>query len=324
MKRTVWALLDDRMGSVGQARGVMKALNQDQYACEEKKIVYTRAAGLPNFLRGVSLLGVDKESRESISCKFPDLVISASRRTAPIALWIKKQSPKTKIIQLLHPDTPWLNRFEKIFLPEHDRYKKSRSNFYYTIGSPHRVDRQALSEAKLKWAQAFKDLPRPLTAVIVGGSIKGAPFTEENARELGRQLRQLKERIGGSVLITDSKRTGAKAEALIMQELAGVPCHTYLWGSSDENPIMGYWAWADNIVCTGDSVSMTCESCGAGKPVYIFCGNNWLTPKHYRFVQSLYDGGYAVPLEAGCEKFEEGKILFPATVIAAEIDKLWA
>lgn len=324
MKRKVWALLDDRMGSVGQARGVIKALNKDIYDCAEKKISYTRWARLPNLFRGASLTGVSKASRAEISADFPDLVISASRRTAPVALWIKKKSPQTKIIQLLHPDTPLLERFDKIFLPEHDRYKKSHNNFYYTIGSPHRVDQTALSEAKLKWAAEFKDLPRPLTAVIVGGSIKGKPFTEENARELGRQLRLLKERVGGSILITDSKRTGAKAEALIMEELDGFPSHSYLWGSKAENPIMGYWAWADHIVTTGDSVSMTCESCGAGKPVFIFCGQNWLTPKHYLFVQSLYDGGYAVPLEPGCEKFSEGKILFPATEIAAEIDKLWA
>lgn len=121
-----------------------------------------------------------------------------------------------------------------------------------------------------------------MTAVIVGGSIKGKAFALDNARELGRQIRALKERIGGSVLITDSKRTGSRAEALIMEELKGIPAHTYLWGSQDENPIMGYWALADNIVVTGDSVSMACESCGAGKPVFVFCGHDWLTPKHCR------------------------------------------
>ena len=62
-----------------------------------------------------------------------------------------------------------------------------------------------------KWQKAFASLPRPLTAVIVGGSIKGKAFALDNARELGRQIRALKERIGGSVLITDSKRTGSRA-----------------------------------------------------------------------------------------------------------------
>ena len=180
-----------------------------------------------------------------------------------------------------------------------------------------------MAAAEKKWQKAFASLPRPLTAVIVGGSIKGKAFALDNARELGRQIRALKERIGGSVLITDSKRTGSRAEALIMEELKGIPAHTYLWGSQDENPIMGYWALADNIVVTGDSVSMACESCGAGKPVFVFCGHDWLTPKHCRFVQSLYDNGYAVPLQPGCEEFKQGKVLFPAFEIAAEIDRLF-
>lgn len=326
MKKRVWALLDNRMGSVGQIRGVTAMLNSDNYEVAEKQIAYTKLADLPNFLKGQTLIGVAKSSRANISHDFPDLVISASRRTATVALWIKKQSPQTKIIQLLHPDVSRANmqKFDRIFMPEHDRHKQAGSNCVYTIGSPHRVSPQALSEAKDKWAKVFADMPRPLTAVIVGGSIKGKPFTLDNARELGRQIRRLKERIGGSVLITDSKRTGNEAEKVIMQEIKDFPVHSYLWGSKDANPIMGYWAWADNIIATGDSVSMTCESCGAGKPVFLFCGKDWLTPKHYRFVMSLYDNGYAVPLGDGCEEFKAGKVLFPATEIAAEIDRLFA
>jgi len=326
MKKRVWALLDNRMGSVGQIRGITRILSPQHYDIEEKQLSYTLWAALPNLIKGRTLTGVSKESRGLISSDFPDLVISASRRTATVALWIKKKSPQTKIIQLLHPDVSKANikRFDRIFLPEHDRYKQTEGNCFYTVGSPHRVSAEALREAKEKWQDVFASLPKPLTAVIVGGAIKGKPFTTENARELGRQIRSLKERIGGSILITDSKRTGSEAEKIIMAELDGIPAHSYLWGSRDENPIMGYWACADNIVATGDSVSMTCESCGAGKPVFIFCGQNWLTPKHYRFIESLYAGGYAVPLDEKCEKFTGSKILFPATAIAEEIDKLFA
>ena len=326
MKKRVWALLDNRMGSVGQIRGVAAALNPAHYEIEEKQIAYNRLAALPNILKGRTLVGVTPDSRKQISRDFPDLVISASRRTATVALWIKKQSPAVKIVQLLHPDVSPANmrRFDRIFMPEHDRHKNAAGNCFYTIGSPpHRVSAAALAAAEKKWQKAFASLPRPLTAVIVGGSIKGKAFALDNARELGRQIRALKERIGGSVLITDSKRTGSRAEALIMEELKGIPAHTYLWGSQDENPIMGYWALADNIVVTGDSVSMACESCGAGKPVFVFCGHDWLTPKHCRFVQSLYDNGYAVPLQPGCEEFKQGKVLFPAFEIAAEIDRLF-
>ena len=87
---------------------------------------------------------------------------------------------------------------------------------------------------------------------------------------------------------------------------------------------MGYYACADNLVVSGDSVSMCCEACGTGKPVFIFEGHDWLTSKHLRFTKSLFDGGYAVPLQHGCEKFSGGKILYPSAEIAAEITSLLA
>ena len=325
MKKRVWSLLDNRMGSVGQIRGITTALNPQDYDIEEKQIVYNCLASLPNLLKGKTLLGVTAESCRSISDHFPDLVISASRRTAPVALWIKKQSPQTKIIQLLYPDVSHHNslKFDEIFLPEHDRYKKASGNCFYTIGSPHRVSAKALAIAKSQWEQVFSDLPHPLTAVVVGGAIKGKPFALANAQELGKQLKSLKERIGGSVLLTDSKRTGAEAEKEILAELKHIPNHSYLWGSQDPNPLLGYLACADNIVVTGDSVSMACEACGTGKPVYLFCGKNWLSAKHYRFVQSLYDNGYAVPLDENCEHFTKGKVLFPTDTIVSEIEKLF-
>ena len=213
-------------------------------------------------------------------------------------------------------------QFARIFLPQHDAGKKPRDNFYFTVGSPHRVNQSALSAAEAKWRDKFAHLPKPLTAVIVGGSIKGKPFTTENATNFALAVKALKERIGGSLLITDSRRTGVEQEKIITDILKDIPAHTFLWGSKDENPIMGYYACADNFAVSGDSVSMCCEACGTGKPVFVFEGKDWLTPKHHRFVKSLYDGGYAAPLTNGCEKFEGGKILYPSAEIAAEITAL--
>ena len=123
-------------------------------------------------------------------------------------------------------------------------------------------------------------------------------------------------------MITDSRRTGAESEKEIMNILKDIPNYAFLWGSKDKNPLMGYYACADNIVVTGDSVSMCCEACGTGKPVFIFEGKNWLTPKHLRFTKSLFDAGYAVPLSENCETFKSGKILYPSAEIAQELMKL--
>lgn len=320
MKKIIWILLDNRMGSVGQAKGIAQEINTAKYEIIEKKLEYNKFSGLPNWIRGASLLGV--KNKEIIESNFPDLIISTSRRTAPVALYIKKRHPVVKLVQLMFPGKYGANKFCKIFLPKHDENKKSLDNFYFTVGSPHKINQKVLSKAREYWESKFSHLPKPLTAVIIGGSIKGKPFSLDNACSMAEEVKKLKDRIGGSILVTDSRRTGNEAEVAMMDVMKDIPAYSFLWGSKEENPLLGYYACADNIVVSGDSVSMCCEACGTGKPVFIFEGKNWLTAKHLRFTKSLFETQYATVLQNGCETFKGGKILYPSREIAKEIEKL--
>lgn len=315
--------MDDRIGSQGQARGILQALG-GKYEVVEKTIAYTRWAKLPNILKGASFIGLNEEASSRLEAPYPDLILSISRRTTPIARRIKKLSGgKSRIAQLMYPGIGGLQDLDLIIIPEHDRGHKNLKNVFYVTGCPHRVTPEALKEGAEKWAPVFNELPKPLTTLIIGGSIKGKPFSLENARKLGQEVRRLKEKTGGSLLITSSRRTGESAEQAILDELKGIPAYTYLWGEKKENPIMGFWALGEQIIITGDTVSMCSESCGSGKPVLIFCGENWLTPKHKRFVQSLYDGGYAIALDdPDALDFRPSKRLNPSAEAAEQIIRL--
>ena len=322
MTKTIWAILDNRRGSVGQAMGVLGLLS-DEFQVIEKNIEYTKLSGLPNWLRGRSLIGLTEESKRIISAPFPDMVLSISRRTAPVARYIKKLSPQTKLIQLMHPGNAGLNEFDLVIVPEHDKGKKQTENVHYIVGCPHRVNEQYLKQAHDKWEYKFAHLPRPFTAVIVGGAIKKKPFTAENALALGKAIRELKQKIGGSILITTSRRTGQEAQDIIMKEIKGIPQYAYLWGDITENPYSGFLACSDNIVVTADSVSMCCEATGTGKPIYLFTGKNWLTPKHQRFAKSLTETKCAVLLEdEKSAEFKPQKSLNAAKEVAELIEKL--
>lgn len=325
MKKIVWALLDDRMGSIGQAKGVIQALDKNDFEIIEKKIVYTKWAKIPNFLKGKSLIGMNKKDSSDIYHNFPDMVLSISRRTAPIARWIKKKSKqKTKLVQLMRIEEFEAQDFDLIIVPQHDRKADNLPNVMRIIGCPHRVSVKATLDAKMKWESEFANLPKPWTAVVIGGSIKGKAFSNENAQKLGESIRALKKKIGGSILITTSRRTGVEAEEIIMEELKGMPAHTFLWGEKKENPYMGYIACGEQIIITGDSVSMCCEACGTGNPVLIFTGDNWLTPKHLRFVNSLYEKGYAVAVEdKQALKFKPKGRLDPSALIIEKISTLF-
>ena len=308
------------MGSVGQARGIIQALD-GRISVAEKQIAYTRWAKLPNCLKGRSLLGVDTARSDFLQAPWPDLILSISRRTTPIARWIKKQSGgKSQIIQLMHPGNCGLKDLDMVIVSEHDAGKSKGGNFMFITGCPHRVSEKAAAEAREKWTPVFASLPRPWISVIVGGAIKGRPFSLENAQALAEGIKKLHRQTGGSILITTSRRTGSEAEKTIMEALKGIPAYTYLWGEKKENPIMGFFACGDKIVVTGDSVSMACESCGSGNPVLIFEGKDWLTPKHRRFIRSLYDKQFAIALEdAGALAFRPAGRLNPAEQIADRI-----
>lgn len=305
MKKIIWLLLDNRIGSRHQAEGIAAHLNPEQFEVIKKEIKYTKWAALPNFIRGKTLLGITTESKKDLLAPFPDIVLSASRRTAPVARWIKKQNPETDLIQLLHIGRCGADEFTMIFAPEHDKYKYQAPNIRYTTGSPHFVTKERLEEAKLYWQERFSHLPRPITAVIIGGAIKKHPFTLENAETLALQIKKHKELTGGSLLLTTSRRTGLAAEELIISHLKDIPSYNYLWGDKSENPYMGFLACSDDIIVTGDSVSMCCEATATDKPLRIFTGKDWLTPKHQRFVQTLCEKGYASVLENPIKEVKE-------------------
>lgn len=293
MKKTIWILLDNRVGSRHQAEGIINYLNKEDFNIVNKEISYNALAGLPNLIRSNTLLGICASSKKELQFPFPDAVLSSSRRTAPVARWIKKKSPHTKLFQLMHIGRFGIKDFTTIYAPEHDNYKFTAPNIKYTLGSPHFITKEKLSEAKSLWQDKFKDLPKPITALIIGGAIKKRPFSIENAKELAEKVKKIKEKEGGSLLITTSRRTGQEAQSLIMSELKKIPSFAYLWGDTSPNPYLGFLACADDLIVTGDSVSMCCEATSTGKPLRIFTGQNWLTKKHLRFVQTLFEKKYA-------------------------------
>lgn len=322
MKKILWALFDNRRGSVGQAQGVIDALPSG-IEVVEKKLVYNKLSGLPNWLRGRTLMGLDKESQKEITEPWPDYVLSISRRTVPVARYIKKQNFRTKLIQLMHPGHTGLKDFDLVVVPEHDKNKEHLDNIHYIIGCPHRVTPKYLSDAKNKWAEKFADLPHPITALIIGGAIKGKPFSKDNALSLGLAVKKFKQQYKGSLLITTSRRTGSESEKIILEQLKDIPQFDYLWGDTSDNPYSGFLACADNIIVTGDSVSMCCEATGTGKPIYLFTGQNWLSDKHMRFVRSLCETGCAVMLDSEyAADFKPQKSLNAAAEVAALIEKL--
>ena len=247
----IWVLADDRAGNVNQAIGVAEALAQPFKRID---IGYTKWARLPNFIRGSSLIGVDMSSRTRLTAPWPDLVISAGRRTAPIARWIKKQSRgHSRICQIMRPDGGE-GAFDLIAVPAHDQIT-IRENIVEIPGAPHRVTETRLLIEADQWRPVFKGLPSPRFAVIVGGNTKKTTFTSVMADELISKAIEAAQAVDGSLMVTTSRRTGSENEALIARRLeaSGLAYHYHDWTSQNENPYFGYLALADVVIVTDDN-----------------------------------------------------------------------
>lgn len=289
---SVWVLADDRAGNVAQCLGVAEALGLPLVV---KQIRYDVWGRLPNPVRGASLLGLAPESKAQLTPPWPRVVVAAGRRTAPVARWIKRRCGAV-LAQIMDPGPGGRDDFDLIAIPNHDGPRAQHPNLLRVVGAPHRVTPARLAAAAEEWRGRFAHLPRPWVALSVGGATRKVPFTAEMARSLGAQVAALALARGGSVLVTTSRRTGAEAEAALLDAIPE-PRFVHRWGAEGDNPYFGFLALADILVVTGDSISMCCEACAAPAPVYIWAPPGWVVPKHASLHQELYDQGFARPLE---------------------------
>jgi mitochondrial fission protein ELM1 len=290
----VWLLIDDRAGNKSQVLGVARALG---LKFEIKDIRYTIAAELPNYMLMASFSMLTQSSRVNLMAPWPDIVIAAGRRTAPVARRIKEQAKgKTFLAQIMYPGSSGEDDFSLIAIPKHDEVPPA-DNRFEMIGAPHCVTTEALAEARILWKGKFDTLPKPHVALIVGGDTKRKKFTPEMARELGERAAALAKGAGGSLLITTSRRSTPEATGALLDAIGDTPAHVFKWGDGGDNPYMAYLAYADHVIVTGDSVSMCSEACATGRPVYIFAPKKMTAHKHAKLHQDLYALGYAKPLE---------------------------
>ena len=288
----VWILADERIGNIHQCLGVVEALDVPY---RTKRLVYNRRARLPNLLLGRTLAHLKKESAAAIAPPWPDIVIAAGRRAAPVARAIKRRSgERAFLVQLMWPGAASAD-LNLIATPSHDRIR-SRPNLLRTVGAPNHVTPQRLAAARETWRERFAGVSPPRIAALVGGDTRHHRFTPVLARELARQASDLARKIDGSLMITTSRRTGAAASEALMASV-GNRCH--IWRGDDEmNPYLAYLALSDVLIVTGDSTSMCTEACATGRPVYIFAPNGATAAKHRLLHERLYVRGCARPLTA--------------------------
>lgn len=272
----VWVLADPRPGTANQALGIAERLERPFRTIP---LVWGRLARLP--WPWPTLAGLTPAARGLFRPPWPRLVLSAGRRSAPIALWLKGRGART-----VHAMRPGFgaSSFDLLVLGQHDRPPRAPNGFAI-LGACHRLSPTVLAAARMRWSD-LASLPSPRVAVLVGGPVRGEGMADAKARGL---ISAVRNRFAyGSFLVSTSRRTGKGASAAIAEALGCVPHRLFRWGDAGPNPYAGFLAWAEAIVVTADSVSMLAEACATEAPVFV-AGE--ASGRHARLIASLIAAG---------------------------------
>ncbi|HEY3521967.1 MAG TPA: ELM1/GtrOC1 family putative glycosyltransferase, partial [Rhodanobacteraceae bacterium] len=147
----------------------------------------------------------------------------------------------------------------------------------------------------------FEHLPRPRTAVLLGGPRRGIAFDDAFLRALTAGITRRLQREGGSVLATASRRTPHDYARGVHEAMAPFPGVFWSGDADGANPYPGLLAWADRIIVTPDSVNMLSEAAAVGVPVHTLAAAP-LPDKLARFHAALRDRGSLHDLDAQVEK----------------------
>jgi mitochondrial fission protein ELM1 len=264
----VWLLMGHKAGDNSQVLALGEALG---WSFEIKRFVYKRTELLSNLLLGPTLAGVVLDQSSALEAPWPDLIITAGRRNEPIARWIQKQAAAEKHVRIVHCGRSWakIERFDLIVTTPQYRLPQ-RPNILHNRTPLHRVTQERLRAAADQWRPRLRHLPGPYLAVVIGGDSGPFTFDRAAAERLARQASRRAKELGASLLVTTSART-PRDKITSFERALEVPAEIFRWSKdATENPYFGYLALADEIVVTGDSMSMLTEACATRKPVHIF------------------------------------------------------
>ena len=304
----IWALSDGRAGNVRQATALATALSpggRELVLAPRAPWRWFAPRRMPDAARA---FGADFAT---LCATPPALAIGCGRQAALATRLLGACGTRT--VQILDPRVD-PRHWDLVVVPGHDALRGD--NVVTLLGSLHPVDDAWLGQARARFA-SLEMLPRPRTAVLLGGSSAHVRFDRMAFEVLAAKLEAVLARDGGSVLATASRRTSRELRDALRHRYVETPGLTWLGPEDGANPYPGVLAWADRIVCSPDSVNMISEACATHAPVFVFDPAR-VRGRPRQFLDALAARGRIRAMDATLEPFEPEPLRETARV-AAEV-----
>ncbi|KGQ18258.1 putative nucleoside-diphosphate-sugar epimerase [Lysobacter dokdonensis DS-58] len=307
-----WTLTDGRAGNVRQVRALAIAMG---FADAREVALQPRAPwrwAAPRVVPGSAHAFAG--FAELIQTP-PLLAIGCGRQAALATRQLRARG--ARVVQILDPRASTAS-WDVVIAPEHDAL--AGDNVITLVGSLHPVDDAWLAQARNDYS-ILAPLAAPRTTLLLGGPSEhiGAYDTAALARDLQRLASRVRAE-GGSLLATTSRRTSADWAQALRTQCGDVPGLRWFApatasGDDSDNPYPGMLAWADRIVCTGDSVNMLSEACATRVPVFVL-GGDAVRGKLQRLHEALHRLGRVRAFDDALASFEVEPLRETARVAA--------
>jgi mitochondrial fission protein ELM1 len=263
----VWAITHRRCGDNEQTLALAESLRWPFSTIELGEPAF-RTRLLDGLRAAWRACRSDPETRPQPSR--PDLVICCGLDAEQFARSIRRAAgpANTQLVYIGRPRSRFAEFSLVLSTPQYAL--PARPNIVQLELPLHRALPERIAAARAAWAPRFAHLPRPHIALLVGGSTGPFALDTRAAARLGRRASARARATGGSLLVTTSFRTQHWVTAALLDHL-DAPAHIHRWSrNAAENPYLAYLGLADEIIVTGDSMSMLSESAATGKPLHIF------------------------------------------------------
>ena len=260
----IWLVIGDKPGDNAQIEIIAEALGLP-YETRRMLPKPQYVLGKPGYK--ASLYHLDLERSDTLEPPWPDIILTIGRRPSMAALWIQEQSGGHSRIILLGRPKRWMERFSLLIVPSQYRMPEDRRVLHLDLPLM-RSNETAIHKAAEAWQPRLADLPRPLTALLVGGQTKPFRFDAETAKAMLETIR--KTAGDGFLYVSTSRRTPPTVIKALKDNLPP-DSRLYCWSEDNsDNPYLALLGLADRFIVTGDSMSMMIEVARLGKPLTVY------------------------------------------------------
>jgi mitochondrial fission protein ELM1 len=317
---TVWTLTDGEPGNDTQVGALAQALG---WPTTPLRPALRALADLPLMGQGAHLRGLEPHSRDraALVAPWPDLVIVAGRRVAPVARWIREESRgRTLVVALGAKAATPADAVDLAVTPSGAKLFPHPNRF-----EVHRplVPAMPAPASNNKWRERVLATPEPRLVFLIGSGTRRLGLDRAGAERLGRVVAESAAGLGASVLISASRHADRPVfEACLRGVGDGALVHRATRDqTADEQAWPSLVEGADLFVLAGLGEATLAEVTATGRPVFLAPQRSGVTGfwegTRDRIVQAIVDRAEARPEnDRGTTRPQEGLELICAKLIA--------